>query len=521
MPGFDTGVERSVPGETIVVGQPSGLGPKLRRALRLDGFSGPLDMGVHNNSLANALRAVRERVFAVDKGGGVLGPPPLPGPGVFSTRLAEFRGLVLRRLGRCTPWTRDQFIESYRGSKRIRYEQAATSLHARELERRDSHVQAFVKAEAVNFTAKPDPAPRIIQPRDPRYNLVVGPYIKPLEHRIYKAIAAIFGGPTVMKGYNAEQVASHIVDAWGQFTDPVAVMLDATRFDQHVSSDALKWEHSVYNAAYRSRTLGACLKWQLRNTGRVRTRDGTFTYRTSGCRMSGDMNTALGNCLIMCAMIHAYCKGLGIRVRLMNNGDDCAVIMERASLRGFQAHLRQWFLEMGFNMSWDGVAYQLEEIEFCQTRPVFTGRGWVMCRSPFVGLAKDTLWKTPDMNNPITGYRRWMYQVGVAGGALASGVPVFQAAYAAFRNIGIRCDRAQGFGDMSSGFEHMANGLELRMVDVTAEARVSFWRAWGLSPHEQELAELSFSHLQPPAHVEAVKSWANHLGNQLLQPRNG
>lgn len=232
--------------------------------------------------------------------------------------------------------------------------------------------------------------------------------------------------------------------------------------------------------------------------------------------MSGDMNTALGNCLIMCGMVYAYAKSVGVRIRLINNGDDCAVIMERRDLPRFQRSLKTWFLEMGFTMSWDGVATCIEEIEFCQTRPVQTALGWVMCRSPYVGLAKDTLCKTPDMGNPLTGYRRWMYQVGVAGGALASGVPVFQAAYAAFRTLGMRCTKAQGIGDMSSGFEHMAKGLVLKTVDVTSNARVSFWRAWGISPHVQELLEQEYNSFPPPAHVEAVKSWANHLGNQLL-----
>ncbi|APG76244.1 hypothetical protein 2 [Changjiang tombus-like virus 4] len=474
-------------------------------------------MGVHNNSLVNALRGVRERVFAVDHGGGKFGPPPQPRRGLFKMRLADFRRRVLHRLGSCTPWTQREFVESYKGSKRIRYERAITSLQARELSRRDSHIRAFVKAEAINFTAKPDPAPRIIQPRDPRYNVLVGPYIKPLEHRIYAAIGKVFGGPTVMKGYNARETAANIVAAWGQFNDPVGVLLDASRFDQHVSHSALKWEHSVYNAAYRSVELGLLLRWQLRNYGSVTTRDGSFRYKTRGCRMSGDMNTALGNCLIMCAMVHAYLGELGLHGRLINNGDDCVVIIERQYLRRFQASISQWFLEMGFTMTCDGVASRIEEIEFCQTRPVKTGAGWVMCRSPFVGIAKDTLNKSPDMGHPLRGYLRWAYQVGTAGGALASGVPVFQAAYAAMRRIGVKCAKVQGFGDMSSGFEHMASRMVLEVAPVTTEARVSFWRAWDISPHKQELIEEYFNTLQAPDHVEAVKSWANHLGNTLLQ----
>jgi hypothetical protein len=74
--------------------------------------------------------------------------------------------------------------------------------------------KAFVKAEKINFTAKPDPAPRVIQPRDPRYNVEVGVYLRPLEHSIYRAIAEVYGGPTVMKGYSAEGVAQQMRGMW-------------------------------------------------------------------------------------------------------------------------------------------------------------------------------------------------------------------------------------------------------------------------------------------------------------------
>lgn len=282
------------------------------------------------------------------------------------------------------------------------------------------------------------------------------------------------------------------------FCQPVSLPLDASRFDQHVSKETLEWEHSVYNAVYRDQELASLLRWQLRNTGYVRTSDGAFKYTVEGCRMSGDMNTALGNCLIMCALVWAYARHRGVRVRLANNGDDCSVIMESRDLDRFTTGLDQWFLEMGFTLTSDTPARVFEHIEFCQTRPVMTGRGWVMCRSPRIGMSKDTLWKTPDMNRPLDGYRRWMFQVGQAGLALADGVPVFQAAYAAMVRCGLPCKRVQGFGDLSSGFEHLAARMLASNTPVTEEARVSFWRAWGITPDQQVAAETHFGSLAPP-----------------------
>lgn len=478
--------------------------------LRVEGASDGTPLVVHNNSLPNALRAVRERVFAVERDGQLV-PPPRPRRGVIAERLVGFRSQLLRRLSHCTPWSESQFLASYTGSKLRRYTAAVQSLRVREVSRKDSYLQSFVKAEAVNLAAKPDPAPRLIQPRGARYNVRVGCYLRPLEHRVYAAIARLYGGPTVMKGYNAQEVATHLRGMWDSFNQPVSLPLDASRFDQHVSREALEWEHSVYNGAYRDPELARLLRWQLHNTGFVRTYDGAFRYSVEGCRMSGDMNTALGNCLIMCALVWAYAKHRGVKVRLANNGDDCSVIMEAGDLARFRTGLDAWFLEMGFTLTTDKPAYVFEHIDFCQTRPVQTARGWVMCRSPRVGMSKDTLWKTPDMNQPLSGYRRWMFQVGQAGLALCDGVPVFQAAYAAMVRTGLPCKRAQGFGDMSSGFEHLANRMVAQNTPVSQGARVSFWRAWGITPDQQLALEAHFSRLAPPDHCRPLMQLGDSL----------
>lgn len=511
MPGVDTRVVREAPGEAITVLAPCGK-PKIRRTLRLIESGSGLQMQVHNNTLVNAIRAVRERVFCVERGGS-LTAPPRPTGGNFKRELADFRAALVPAVGHCTPWSLDAFVQSYSGSKLLRYTKAVASLRARSVNRGDSFLQSFVKAEAVNFTAKPDPAPRIIQPRNPRYNAMVGRFIRPLEHRVYSGIAKLFGGPTVMKGYNAVSTASCLRDMWREFTQPCALSLDASRFDQHVSVDALKWEHSVYNRVYNDPELASLLKWQLRNTGYARCADGgAFRYTVHGCRMSGDMNTALGNCLIMCALVWTWARKCGVRIRLANNGDDCSVFMEQRDLDRFQAGMDAWFLGMGFTLTSDGVARVFERVDFCQTRPVFTERGWVMCRNPRTALCKDVLCKQPTMDRPVQGYRKWLYQVGQAGSAIADGVPIFSVAYQRFKEIGLPCERAQGFGDMSTGFEHMARGLACKRLPVTAAARVSFWRSWGITPDQQEALEAHYAQLPPPLDCRPMMSVVDNPG---------
>lgn len=135
-----------------------------------------------------------------------------------------------------------------------------------------------------------------------------------------------------------------------------------------------------------------------------------------------------------------------------------------------------------------------------------------MCRNPRTALSKDVLCKQPTMDRPVVGYRRWLYQVGQAGAAIADGVPVFSAAYSRFQEIGIPSTRVQGFGDMSSGFEHMAKGLACEQLPVIPAARVSFWRAWGITPDQQEALEGQYRELPVPLDCRPVMSVADNPG---------
>lgn len=45
--------------------------------------------------------------------------------------------------------------------------------------------------------------------------------------------------------------------------------------------------------------------------------------------MSGDMNTALGNCMLMCCLIISYLESKNIKYDFINNGDDAVLFLER------------------------------------------------------------------------------------------------------------------------------------------------------------------------------------------------
>lgn len=459
---------------------------KERCVSSLVGFGAGINWKVHNNSATNLVRALAERVYKVQGPGGILVPTPQPQPGAFA-RLNEFGNLIQKWLPVTAPVDYETFVGYYRGRKRTVYEKAVQSLLGKSVCRTDAQISAFVKAEKINTTKKPDPAPRLIQPRSPRYNVAVGVFLRPLEKLVYRAIGKAWGGKTVLKGMNASEQAAELEEMWNTFHDPVAVGLDASRFDQHVSADALRWEHSVYLRCFRGghkHLLERLLRWQITNKGRAYTADAKIKYSVNGCRMSGDINTSLGNCLLMCALVWAWCKAKGVKARLANNGDDCVVVMSRRDLQAFQEGLTEWFLECGFEMVVEDPVYTFEEIVFCQTQPVWTPDGWLMVRQVDTAVSKDLV----TLLNMPASYQAYVGAIGECGLNAYGGVPVFQEFYRSLRAAG-KPSKLLGETSMAFGLRFLAEGMDRGYQKVHPKTRMSFALAFGVLPDEQEQLE--------------------------------
>ncbi len=450
--------------------------------------------GVHDNCLGNVLRGVQERVF-FRVGKDSVRPPVEPLPGAFETCLGPLREQLAAVTPKIRRVTRQQFVEMYKGRKREIYQHAADSLAVRPVNIADSYVSTFVKCEKIDFRTKPDPAPRVIQPRSPRYNVEVGRFLKAQEKSVVKGIAEIWGGPTVMKGMNAREQGEALREMWLEFRRPVAVGLDATRFDQHVSRAALEFEHSCYLAMCPENSrprLAELLAMQQVNRGFARVADGVVKYLVEGRRMSGDMNTGLGNCLLMSLMVLGLRRKLGWKMRLANNGDDCVIICEAKRYPELSMHIGEWFRQFGFEVEVEAPVYNFEEISFCQTQPVWSD-GWVMCRDPRVVMDKDLV-SVLDLGY---GAATWAHAVGECGLSLASGLPVLQEFYCMLLRHG-KPGNARNHPWMDSGFARLAAGLEAKVTDVSPEARYRFYLAFGILPDmqvamEQELQKFSLA----------------------------
>jgi len=427
---------------------------KVRKVWSVLGFGPQRTITAHNNDEPNLLRGLVERLYLVQGAQG-LEPTPRPQPAVFAARLREFRLRLRRTLPLCAPVSTDTFVGFYAGKQRAVYQKAATSLEAVPVRRDDAQVQTFVKAEKIDLRSKPDPVPRLIQPRSPRYNVAVGRYLRPIEKLVYRGIAKVWGGPTVLK-LNALEQGRELRAMWDSFNNPVAVGLDASRFDQHVSVDA------------------------LRNVGRAYVPTAVVKYVVEGARMSGDINTSMGNCLLMCAMMWAYVQSRGVRARLANNGDDCVLICDRADLPRLQEGLTQWFAEMGFTMTVEEPVYVFEHIEFCQTRPVWTPDGYLMVRTFDRAVSRDM----SSLLDLASGLGAYFHAVGAGGLAAYGGIPVYQDLYRSMLRVG-KPSRLELVG----GMRYLARGLKRDYRVPHPKTRASFELAFGLLPDEQVCLE--------------------------------
>lgn len=409
----------------------------------------------------------------------------LPQRGAFrSIGMLGFQRAVVQQLGRHSlPVTVDQFLGHYRGQKRRRYVAAAQSLESKPVIRADSYPSVFLKAEKW-IEAKPG---RLISARSPRYNLEVGRYLLPLEPRMYKAIDGVWGSATIMKGYTPERRAAVVAGHWGSFSQPVAVGMDFSKFDQHISQDALRFEHSIYLQTFGGdEHLKQLLSWQLHNRCFANVVDGVVRYETSGGRMSGDMNTAMGNCIISAGLLHAYCMEHGIAARAIVDGDDSVLFLEQAQLPTLLGGIEAWMKARGFHLTIEEPAYEISGVEFCQCRYLATEPP-TMVRNPFKAITQDHAW----VEDKSIAWAEVLAATGLGGLALYGNVPVLGAYYDMLARTTKVSQRTLARLDFRSTWLRDAS-FDGRYVEPSERARYEFWRTWGMSPGEQRAHEANF-----------------------------
>ncbi len=402
----------------------------------------------------------------------------------YDAFLGEFKKRVVKATGRTFhPVTPEEFADSYQGRKRTLYASYIDDYVATGVRVIHAVFNTFMKVEKVPYNK----SPRTIQPRHPVFNIGLGRYLKHSEKPIFRAISKVFKQKyVVFKGLNSVEMGTELRELWDGFVDPVAIGIDASRFDASVDAGLLEHEHSLYNSLFHDKELARILRMQVDNRGVARCFDGTVRYKVRGGRGSGDMNTSLGNSYIMCAIIWSWLQKCGVRAKLVNNGDDCVVLLDRSCVQQFSDGFSDYALELGFTMVVERPVDVFEHIEFCQTHPVYDGECWRMVRNFNSAREKDSMCLFP--LDTVGAMESWLYAVGECGLALTAGMPVYQEMYSAF----MRCGKPSKMKDavfMQGGRMMLARGMECKRKPVTADARASFFEAFGITPDEQTALE--------------------------------
>jgi hypothetical protein len=425
---------------------------------------------------------------------GVVVKPSQPG----IVRLKETAAWVASKIPFCGEQDILDMPNRYGGAKKARYLQAVDKYLKFGVRSFDANCTMFVKPERFDGGEKINPDPRAIQFRSAVYCVALARFLQPIEHYIYEMSGFSCGVPesrNIAKGLNQTQRAELLHCKMAAFRRPVVISLDASRFDKHVDIELLKVEHSVYASVNPSFEFRSLLAMQLVN--KVTTSTG-LKYVVQGRRMSGDMNTALGNCLLMLIMLFSYLKFVEIRKwDSLDDGDDCLLIVEEEVLDLIQATVFPHFREYGMSMKVECVAHSIYEVIFCQSSVV----EWSEARFKFVRNYKAVISKS------LSGIRHWQdpkYRIKVLRAiamcelVLNLGVPVLQSfACALLRNVGKPIDL-----DLASDGLRARVSRELRALGVplsrlkpqlVAEcARTSFAAAFHCPVEEQVAYEAFF-----------------------------
>jgi hypothetical protein len=181
-------------------------------------------------------------------------------------------------------------------------------------------------------------------------------------------------------------------------------------------------------------------------------------------------------------MMYSYIDSTGVNASFVNNGDDGVLFCEFEDVHKLILGLQPWFSQIGFVMEVEPTVDVFERVEFCQMRPVFDGVYWRMVRDPRVAMTKDVTFLHPRECNDVH-----LSQVGTCGMALASGMPIIQEHY--WRMCKGVFTTVTSEVLLGTGFYSLSNGLESRYTEVTPEARLSFYLAFGILPDLQEAIE--------------------------------
>lgn len=467
------------------------------------------DVVYHDNCFCNLELGLRNRVIASC-------PQPTTEAIVKLKKLAK-------RLASTFPDLAKQghtdFYQNYPRSKFQRYDRGYWDFINEGVSIRGGSITAFVKPDKINPSAKHNAIPRLIQFRGAPFAVAVAAFLKPIEEHLYrmkfKHPLCPTGSKLIAKGMNSIERARSLRKKMEAFDNPCVISFDMSRFDMHVSASLLRVEHYFYNLIYGfDPELVELLKRQLNNKGsaNVKGSDGKMKYNSYGRRMSGDMNTALGNCVLMILMTILFCLENKLKFEILDDGDDCLLITEEVNEKLVRERSSQFFLQFGMEVKVENVANCLEKVAFCQSHPIHTSAGWKFVRDPIKVLSTSLSGQRWSITS-ATMLRKMIGGVGIQEGVLNAGVPVLAAYARALRRIANKSELEVVF-DIHSGsyMQYLRDRKLFRSnskhdldMPISIQARETFETAFDISIETQKEME------------ELLDKWTIDLSDPIIE----
>jgi hypothetical protein len=292
---------------------------------------------------------------------------------------------------------------------------------------------------------------------------------------------------------NVVELGGTLHEKWTSLKTPIAIGLDMSRFDQHISASMLRMEHQMYLHCFRhDKELARLLEFQLKNSGTILCDDGRVKFSVDGSRGSGDMNTSLGNSLIMAFIVHSYCVKHNIRCEVIINGDDTVLFVEASDVAKCDG-LPGFCTDLGFVLKVEKPVDVFEQVVFCQMQPVYNGEQWVMVRQYPRCLSKDATITTSIASERVC--RSFLAGLGLAGVALTPGIPVMNAHYSRLSELACPMTDAEMAERGVALLQWRGTLKPMVHAKIHPRARYSFYLAFGVLPELQEAMEAQ--HLPP------------------------
>lgn len=374
---------------------------------------------------------------------------------------------VWNELGRpiFTPLTFDELYSKKSTHVKKRFRTHRVKIEEHDVRKSDAFVRAFVKFERYDATDELKP-PRMIQFRPPHFTARLSKFYTPIEDAMWAfKPKSNFGLRPFAKSRSMKQRAKDLfkMKLWPKTS---FLLLDHSKYDSRITAMHLKLNHRFSQLFYvgEDRNLLAKLQAMTVNN-RGRTMSG-IEYFCKGRRMSGDADTGKGNSEINYTIIQFCLRDIPHAVYI--DGDDSVISFPTEYCEHLKKVLDSRLAQTGM-VSTYSIVHKFSDVEFCQSKPIFTNGSWMLARNPIRAISNLCYTLKP------VATKNYITTIGVGEMHACSGVPLLY-------------DVAKQMSEVGGQFDY--NYLEYRhRVDWSVqpkppneEAYATMWLAWDLPP---------------------------------------